>query len=166
MQNASLRILSTVLPGLLGLSFAACGGSTTVNGPTIQDVTPTVTTNADGSFNVDLAVTFDDSVDTGDLVDAFTFQTIGASTEVDVVDQAIPSSASPITISSINVPMDDSGGGTLSYHLELFGATTGIGSIFDGTLTIASKTPALTHPHDTFGAVIDVSKGTARFVHN
>lgn len=138
MQTLSLRTLSI---GLLFASAAACSSSSpsSSDGPTIEDVTPTVTDNADGTYAVSLQIDFDDSADTGDLVNAFTFETVGATTDVDIEDQAIsPPSASPITITGITVPMDDAGNAALDYHLELYGASTGIGSVYDGSLTITT----------------------------
>jgi hypothetical protein len=138
MHTLSLRTFSI---GLLFASVAACSSSSPdSDGPTIEDVTPTVTDNQDGTYAVSLQIDFDDSADTGDLVNAFTFETVGATTDVDLEDQAIsPPSGSPITITGITVPMDDAGNAALDYHLELYGASTGLGSVYDGSLTITSS---------------------------
>jgi hypothetical protein len=140
MHNLSLRTLSIGILFASVASVAACSSSSPAEeGPAIEDVSPTVTDNQDGTYAVSLQVTFDDSSDTGDLVDAFTFETVGATTDVDIEDQGIsPPSGSPITITGITVPMDDAGNAALDYHLELYGASTGLGSVYDGSLTITA----------------------------
>src|SRR4051812_24736999 len=119
------------------LSYVACGvlfalaapactiSTTTTDGPTILDVTPDVTDNADGTFSVDLIVDFDDSL-SGDLVDAYTFQTDDG--QVDDVDVPLPRAvASPFTIADITLPADENGQASLGFHLALYGASTGLG---------------------------------------
>ena len=105
-----------------------------VGRPQILDVTPQVTDNADGTFNVDLRVDFDDSL-SGDLVDAYTFQTDDG--QVDDVDVQLPTAvASPFTIAGLTLPMDENGQAALGFHLALYGADSGLGSTFNGTITI------------------------------
>ncbi len=129
---------TTLLPYALCacLAFLATTGctSSSSNGPTILAVTPAVTNNADGTFTLDLTITFDDSA-SGDLVDAYTFQTSDG--QVDDVDVALPApSASPFTIAGIILPADENGQASLGFHLALYGASTGLGSVFDGTVTV------------------------------
>lgn len=127
------------------LSFAACAvfavlaftgcTSSGPDGPTILAVTPSVTDNADGTFTVDLAVTFDDSADSGDLVDAYTFQTDDG--QVNDVNVPLPTpSASPFTIAGLILPADENGQAALGFHLALYGATTGLGSTYNGTIVV------------------------------
>ncbi len=129
---------TTLLPyavcaGLAILATTGCTSSSS-NGPTILAVTPDVTNNANGTFTLDLTVTFDDSA-SGDLVDAYTFQTSDG--QVDDVDVALPApSASPFTIAGIILPADENGQASLGFHLALYGASTGLGSEFDGTVTV------------------------------
>jgi hypothetical protein len=141
MQKSLLGIVSTL--GLLTLGvLTACGGSsTTIDGPTVEQVTPTVSDNGDGTFNCDLVVDFDDSADTGDLVDEYTFSSTGVDNDMDVTIS--PASTSPVTINGITLPMDDSGNASVAFELTLFGATTGIGSVFDGTINVTqtAKSP-------------------------
>ncbi len=121
------------LAACLALAVAGCSSSSS-NGPTITAVTPAVTDNQDGTFSVSLIVDFDDSV-SGDLVDAYTFQTSDG--QVDDVDVALPApSASPLTIAGIILPADENGQASLGFHLALYGASTGLGSVFDGTVTV------------------------------
>lgn len=115
-------------------ALAAAAGCSSSNGPTITAVTPSVVDNQDGTFSVALIVDFDDSV-SGDLVDAYTFQT--ADGQVDDVDVQLPEpSASPLTISGLILPADEAGNASLPFHLALYGADTGLGSEFDGTIVI------------------------------
>lgn len=117
------------------LAFAGCSTSSSSSGPTILDVTPSVTNNSDGTFTVDLIVDFDDSVDTGDLVDAYTFQTSDG--QVDDVDVPLSQpSASPFTIAGLILPADESGQASLGFHLALYGASTGLGSTFTGSINV------------------------------
>lgn len=127
------------------LSFAACAvlaavaftgcSSSGPSGPTILAVTPTVTDNADGTFNVDLVVDFDDSADTGDLIDFYTFETDDG--QVNDFHVPLPQpSASPFTIAGLTLPADENGQAALGFHLALYGATTGLGSQFDGTIRV------------------------------
>jgi hypothetical protein len=117
------------------LAFTACSSSSSSDGPTILDVTPTVVDNNDGTFSVSLVVDFDDSVDTGDLVDAYTFQTDDG--QVDDVDVPLPQpSSSPFTISGLILPADEHGQAALGFHLALYGASTGLGSTFNGTINV------------------------------
>jgi len=120
------------------LALGACTTSTsTSNGPTVLDVTPTVVDNQDGTFGVSLVIDFDDSADTGDLIDAYTFETSDG--QVDDVDVALPQpSASPLTITGLVLPADENGNASLGFHLALYGATTGLGSTFDGTINVTS----------------------------
>jgi hypothetical protein len=112
-----------------------CSSTTTTNGPTILAVTPAATNNGDGTYTVDLTVDFDDSADTGDLVDAYTFQTDDG--QVDDVDVSLPAaSASPFMIDGLILQADEFGSAALGFHLTLYGATTGLGSVFDGTITV------------------------------
>lgn len=120
---------------LAAAAFTGCSSSSDPNGPTILSVTPTVSDNADGTFNVDLVVDFDDSADTGDLVDAYTFQTDDG--QVDDVQVPLPQpSASPFTIAGLTLPADENGQAALGFHLALYGATTGLGSTFNGTIRV------------------------------
>jgi hypothetical protein len=129
MRNLSFAVCAAVA----SLAFTACSSDSS-NGPVIQAVTPAVTDNADGTFTVDLTVDFDDSV-SGDLVDAYTFQTDDG--QVDDVDVQLPApSASPFTIAGLILPADENGQASLGFHLTLFGASSGIGSVFDGTINV------------------------------
>lgn len=120
---------------LAALAFTGCSASDSLNGPTILSVTPSVTDNADGTFTVDLVIDFDDSADTGDLVDAYTFQTDDG--QVDDVNVPLPQPvASPFTIQGLILPADENGQAALGFHLALYGATTGLGDTFDGTITV------------------------------
>lgn len=120
---------------LAAVAFTGCSSSSDLNGPTILSVTPTVSDNDDGTFNVDLVVDFDDSTDTGDLVDAYTFQTDDG--QVDDVQVPLPQpSASPFTIAGLTLPADENGQAALGFHLALYGATTGLGSTFNGTIRV------------------------------
>jgi hypothetical protein len=117
--------------GLAALSMAAC---TTSHGPQIQSVTPQITLNGDGTYTLDLIVGFDDSVN-GDLVDAYTFQTSDG--QVNDVNVQLPQAyASPFTIAGIILPANEHGQAALGFHLALYGAQTGLGSTFDGTVTV------------------------------
>jgi len=126
------------------LSYAACallatlaftGCTTTVShGPLITAVTPSVTTNPDLTYDLTIVVDFDDSVN-GDLVDAYTFQTSDG--QVDDVDVPLPQAVgSPFTITGIILPADYAGHAAVAFHLALYGATTGLGDSFDGTVSI------------------------------
>lgn len=120
---------------LAALAFTGCSSSDSSNGPTILSVTPSVTNNADGTFTVDLVVGFDDTADTGDLVDAYTFQTDDG--QVNDVDQPLPQpSGSPFTIAGLILPADENGQAALGFHLALYGASTGLGSTFNGTIAV------------------------------
>lgn len=126
----------TSLAACLALGFLAATGCTTStsSGPTITAITPSVTNNADGTFTVDLIVDFDDSA-SGDLVDAYTFQTDDG--QVDDVDVQLPEAvASPFTIAGLILPADENGQASLGFHLTLYGASTGIGSVFDGVINV------------------------------
>jgi hypothetical protein len=124
--------ITTSLAASAVLAFAV--GCTTSNGPTIEAVTPSVVDNADGTFSVSLIVDFNDTA-SGDLVDAYTFQTDDG--QVDDVDVALPEpTSSPFTISGLILPADESGQASLGFHLALYGADTGLGSTFDGVITI------------------------------
>jgi hypothetical protein len=120
---------------LIALAAPACSVTTTTDGgPTILDVTPDVTDNADGTFNVDLRIDFDDSL-SGDLVEAYTFQTDDG--QVDDVDVELPTPvASPFTIAGLTLPMDENGEASLGFHIALYGADTGLGSTFNGTINV------------------------------
>lgn len=120
---------------LFALATPACTVSTTTSGgPTILAATPQVSDNNDGTFNVDLVVSFDDSL-SGDLVDAYTFQTDDG--QVDDVDVLLPTPvASPFTIAGLTLPMDENGQAALGFHLALYGADSGLGSTFNGTITV------------------------------
>ncbi len=133
-----MRTISYAAFGIVAaLGFGACTVTTTTShGPTITAVTPTATYDSvNNDYIVDLTVEFDDSA-SGDLVDAYTFQTDDG--QIDDVDVAIPESASPITISGIILPASYSGDASLGFHLELYGSTTGIGSTFDGTIDVVA----------------------------
>lgn len=120
---------------LAAAAFTGCSSGTELNGPTILSVTPTVSDNPDGTFNVDLVVDFDDTADTGDLVDAYTFQTDDG--QVNDVNVPLPQpSASPFTIAGLTLPADENGQAALGFHLALYGATTGLGSTFNGTIRV------------------------------
>lgn len=120
---------------LAAFALVGCSSSSSSDGPTILAVTPSVTDNTDGTFTVDLVVDFDDSADAGDLVDAYTFQTSDG--QVDDVDVPLSqASASPFTIAGLNLPADENGQASLGFHLALYGATTGLGSSFNGTINV------------------------------
>jgi hypothetical protein len=132
MRNALTCAACTLLAAL---ALVGCSSSSSSDGPTILAVTPSVTNNADGTFSVDLVVDFDDSADAGDLVDAYTFQTSDG--QVDDVDVPLPqASASPFTIAGLILPADENGQASLGFHLALYGATTGLGSSFNGTINV------------------------------
>ncbi len=123
------------LASALALATTLACSSSSSNGPTILSISPSVTNNADGTFGVTLVVDFDDTVDTGDLVDAYTFQTSDG--QVNDVDVQLPqASASPFTITGIILPADENGMAALAFHMALYGATTGLGSTFDGTINV------------------------------
>ena len=114
-------------------SVMACTTSTS-SGPTILSISPSVTDNNDGTFDATLVVDFDDSL-SGDLVDAYTFQTSDG--QVNDVDVQLPeASASPLTITGITLLADEGGMASLGFHLALYGASTGLGSSFDGTINV------------------------------
>ncbi len=118
---------------LFALAAPACTTSTS-DGPTILGVTPSVTDNQDGTFTAALIVDFDDSL-SGDLVDAYTFQTDDG--QVDDVDVELPTAVgSPFTIAGIILPMDENGQASLGFHLALYGASTGVGSTFNGVINV------------------------------
>ena len=132
MRNLSSYALCAVLAGV---GAAGCTSSSS-NGPTILQITPSVTTDtANAQYIVDIIVDFDDSAYSGDLADAYTFQTSDG--QVNDVDVAIPPSASPFTISGLILPFADyQGHASVDFHLELYGEHSGLGSRFDGTITI------------------------------
>jgi hypothetical protein len=130
-MRSTLSYSSLALVAALALTPACTASS---SGPTILAVTPDVTDNLDGTYNVDLVVDFDDSL-SGDLVDAYTFQTDDG--QVDDVDVALPEAvASPFTIAGLTLQQDEFGGAALGFHLTLYGADSGIGSVFDGEITV------------------------------
>jgi hypothetical protein len=135
-MSAMRTTLSYAACALLAVvAFAGTGCTTTTsNGPTIQAVTPSVTTNADLTYTLTLVVDFDDSV-SGDLVDAYTFQTSDG--QVNDVDVPLGGSyGSPFTITGVILPADYAGRAGIAFHLALYGASTGLGSVFDGTVTV------------------------------
>ncbi len=130
------HILAFASLAALTLFVPACGSDDTSSGggPTVLAVTPDVTDNGDGTFTVDLTVTFDDSL-SGDLVDAYTFDT--ADGQVNMNDVPLPTpSASPITIAGIILPADENGQASLAFHLTLYGENSGIGADYDGTINV------------------------------
>jgi len=146
MQKASLHI---VCASLIFASAAACSSTTTTTGiPTIEMVTPSATEDGtDTNYDVTLVVDFDDSDASGDLVNEFTFQTTNlTSGEVDDSDTAIsPPSASPLTITDIEIPVSDVSGVTsVDCTLVLVG-TGGAGAEFDFTLDITSSREKTEH---------------------
>jgi hypothetical protein len=134
-MDAMRTVLSFAACALLAaVAFTGCSSSEP-NGPTILSVTPMVTDNADGTFNVDLVVDFDDSAASGDLIDFYTFQTDDG--QVNDVHVPLPQpSASPFTIVGLTLPADESGQAALGFHLALYGASTGLGSTFNGTIRV------------------------------
>ena len=134
-HKASILLSCTVI----ALGAAACSSSADDNTPTILppiEADATLDT-ANTVFDVTLTVNFDDSFDTGDDVDAYTFQTTNLTDEVDDQDVSIsPPSPSPVEIDT-QIPQADDGGDTeVDFQLALFGATSGEGSFVDGTFTI------------------------------
>ncbi len=120
---------------LAAFAIPACTVSTSVNTPVVLAVTPSVFDNADGTFTVDLIVDFDDSAGTGDLVDAYTFQTDDG--QVNDVDVLLPTAVgSPFTIAGLILPMNEAGMASLGFHLALYGSSSGLGSTFNGTINV------------------------------
>ncbi len=132
-MRTTLSYAACALLAVVGFAGTGCT-TTTSNGPTILNVTPSYTVNPDLTYDLTLVVDFDDSV-TGDLVDAYTFQTSDG--QVDDVDVPLPQAVgSPFTITGIILPMDYAGHADIAFHLALYGASTGLGSVFDGTVSI------------------------------
>lgn len=132
-MRTTLSYAACALLAVVGFAGTGCT-TTTSSGPTILDVTPSVVTNSDLTYTLTLVIDFDDSL-SGDLVDAYTFQTDDG--QVDDVDVPLPEAVgSPFTITGVILPADENGQAALGFHLALYGASTGLGSTFDGTVTV------------------------------